>query len=263
MLNQTERNTILQNIYFKSRGEGPAVILLHGFCESHAIFDGLIDALSQNYRVICPDLPGHGGTPWDQGMRSMDEAAFWLRDLMDALALEQVCLVGHSMGGYIAAAFATFFPERLNALGMLHTTALADTETRKRNRSKAIQFIEKNGVAPFLEVFVQSLFHTPQPEWIALMEEITAKTNPDAVLAFTQIMRDRPDRSEVIRGLEIPVMYITGAKDALVSPERSAEELQHMPLAILKRMPEASHMGMFEAKDKVLDALNSLMELGG
>jgi pimeloyl-ACP methyl ester carboxylesterase len=192
----------------------------------------------------------------------LDEAAFWLRDFLDAKEIESITLLGHSMGGYIAAAFADFFPERLNALGMLHSTSLADTESRKENRTKAIQFIERNGVAPFLEVFVNSLFHQPEPAWIEKMNAITAIADPKAILAMTQIMRDRPDRSEVIRQLEIPVMYITGEKDALVDPARTREELQDMPFAILKRLAEASHMGMFEAPEKVTDAILSLVAMG-
>lgn len=263
VFNQTERNQILEEIHFRELGEGASLLLLHGFCESGRIFDGIVESLAKHCHILIPDLPGHGQTAWNNHIRSLDEVAFWLRDFLDAKEIEKITLVGHSMGGYVAAAFAEYFPERLKALGMMHSTSLGDTDSRKENRTKAIEFIKRNGKSAFLEVFVASLFHEPQASWTQSLQKITSLADREAILAFTQIMRDRPDRSAVIRELEIPVMYITGEMDALVAPERSREELQDIPFAILKRIQEASHMGMYEAPQKVIDALLSLVEMGG
>ncbi len=238
------------------------LLLLHGFCESHAIFDGLLAQLSISCRVICPDMPGHGGLPWGKGWRSLDDGACWLRDLLDALEIERCVLVGHSLGGYLAAAFADEFPERLAGLGMLHSTALSDAPERRDMRSKTIQFVEEHGKEPFLRAFVPGLFHDPEPSWLETLYKITAPTDVEAIIALTRIMRDRPDRSTAIGRLQVPVMYITGGHDGLVSPERSRLELQDLGIALLNRIPEASHMGMYETPEKVVDAILSLMEVG-
>jgi 3-oxoadipate enol-lactonase len=259
-LQATERFAFLESASYQDAGEGTVLLLLHGFCESHLIFESLIPELSARYRVIAPDLPGHGETSWDKGIRNLDDFACWLRDFLDALEVEDCVLVGHSMGGYIAAAFAELFPERLRGLGMLHSTALGDPEERKESRSKAMAFVQQNGKELFLRAFVASLFHDPQPQWLKKLTEITAVTDQDAILACLRMMRDRPDRSAVVGALVVPVMYITGGLDGLVSPERSRQELAQLPLALLHRIPEASHMGIYEAPERVIAAVLSLGE---
>ncbi|MBK9453689.1 MAG: alpha/beta hydrolase [Bacteroidetes bacterium] len=255
-----ERIAFLESVSCRDIGQGPVVLLLHGFCESHLIFDSLLPQLTSDYRVVAPDLPGHGGTPWDKGIRTMDDFACWLRDLLDALEVEQCVLIGHSMGGYVAAAFAELFPERLRGLGMLHSTALGDAEERKENRTKSMAFVEQNGKELFLRAFVASLFHDPEPRWLMELTDITAPTDTDAIVACLRMMRDRPDRSAIVGALAVPVMYITGGLDGLVSPERSRQELAQLPLALLHRIPEASHMGMYEAPERVIAAVLSLVE---
>lgn len=238
------------------------MVIVHGFCETSEIFRGIMNELTQACRVIAPTLPGHGGTPWDPSIRSLDDIACWLRDILDALGIERCVLVGHSMGGYIAAAFADLFPERLAGLGFLHSTAMDDAIERKPNRTKAIHFVQDHGREPFLRAFVDSLFHDPEAQWIAEMAEITSGTSEEAILALLRIMRDRPDKRAAVKALDQPVMYIIGGKDGLVSPERSRLELQDLPLALLHRIPEASHMGMYEAPERVIAAIRSLVELG-
>jgi 3-oxoadipate enol-lactonase len=262
-LDSNQRISFLQNNAYSESGDGPVLLLLHGFCETHAIFDGLVSALAARCRVIMPDLPGHGGTAWDKGIRSLDDVACWLRDFLDAMEVERCVLVGHSLGGYIAAAFADLFPERLLGFGMLHSTALDDPAERREGRTKSIAFVERNGKEPFLKAFVESLFHSPEPQWLETMTKISAGTDEAAIVVFLRIMRDRPDRSGVIGRLKVPVMYIIGAHDALVSPERSRQELQQLPLALLHRLASASHMGMYEAPEKVVGAILSLMEVSG
>lgn len=242
-------------------GQGRPLLLLHGFCESNAIFLPLLDGLKAHCRVIAPNLPGHGGSEWDPHIRSLDELAFWLRDFADALGLEQMVLVGHSLGGYIATSFAKHFPERLQALGLLHSTSLADTPERKENRNKSMDFIATHGSEAFLQVFVRSLFHDPQIGWLQELHGITRQTSEAAILDLTRIMRDRPDQHHVVKNLQVPLMYITGELDGLVKIERSREELQNLPFAVLKRIQEASHMGMYEAPEKVMDAILSLMDM--
>ncbi len=208
-------------------------------------------------------MPGHGGLAWNAAWRSLDDAACWLRDLLDALGIECCILVGHSLGGYVAAAFAAAFPERLLGLGMLHSTALADAPERRDLRTKAMQFVTDHGKEPFLKAFVLGLFHDPKQEWLEALTVLTAQTDTAAIVALTRIMRDRPDHRPAIRRLQVPVMYIIGGHDALVTPERSRLELQDLQIALLHRIPEASHMGMYETPDKVIGAILSLVDVAG
>lgn len=244
---------------YRDVGSGPVLVLVHGFCESWEIFEGLLPSLSATCRVVAPNLPGHGGAGWDGSLRSLEDVACWLRDMLDALEIERCVLVGHSLGGYVSVAFAGLFPERLLGLGLLHSTSLADTAERRENRNKSIAFVKENGKELFLKAFVNSLFHAPELEWLLTLADISAPTSVEAILALLEIMRDRPDRRATLRALAVPVLYIMGGHDGLVSPERSRLELQDLPLALVKRIPEASHMGMYETPEKVVEAILSLV----
>lgn len=242
------------------------MVLLHGFCESADIFSRLITELRPAAKVLAPNLPGHAGNPWGAGLRSMGHAADWLRDFLDEQKVVQCILVGHSLGGYIAAAFAERYPKRLNGLAMLHSTALSDSEERQQNRNKALEFIARNGTEPFLKAFVESLFYDPVPNptnlaWKVELHRITSQTDPEAVTDFIRIMRDRDDRVAALKALKVPVMYIMGEHDSLVPPVRSVDELSRVELALLHRISEAGHMGMYEAPEKVLAAIESLIEI--
>lgn len=256
-----KRIEFLADVNFHAEGEGVPLVLLHGFCEGSEIFQQIMPAIAAHCHVVCPNLPGHGGSLWDEGLHSIEDAACWLRDFLDALGIERCILVGHSLGGYIAAAFAELFPERLLGLGMLNSTSLGDTEERKESRTKSVAFVQQHGKELFLKAFVSSLFHDPKPEWQAILTRITANTSVEAIIAFLRIMRERADRSSVVGALQVPVMYITGENDGLISPERSKLELRCLPLALLYRIPEASHMGMYEAPEKAIGAILSLVEV--
>lgn len=235
------------------------LVLLHGFCESPQIFRGLVDALPLGQKVICPLLPGHGGSAWNSQVHNLDDLAVWLRETLAAAGVEDCVLIGHSLGGYIAAAFAARFPQHLRGLGLLHATALPDTPQRQASRNKALAFLEQYGTAPFLKAFVQSLFHAPQAAWTEELGAITAQTDPAAIHALVRIMRDRPDRTAALAALEVPVMYIIGDHDQLVDPGRSKLEMDKVALALLHRIPEASHMGMYETPGEVRAAVENLL----
>jgi pimeloyl-ACP methyl ester carboxylesterase len=252
-----------ETIVYESAGDGPPLVLLHGFCESSRIFHRLKAELCPHSRVLLPNLPGHGGTPREPGLRSLSDAADWLRDWLDLMEVETCLLVGHSLGGYIAAAFADRYPDRLKGIGMLHSTALGDSPDRQENRDKALAFISEYGTEAYLRAFVASLFFDPQPAWTAELHEITAGTDPASIISFIKAMRDRPDRVAALRALQVPVMYIMGELDSLVPPARIRDELARVELALLYRIPDAGHMGMYETPDKVLAAINSLVELAG
>lgn len=238
-------------------------MLIHGFCEGAALFDPILARLSRQATVLVPDLPGFGGTAFDPHMRQLDDYAFWLRDLLDAVGWPAATVVGHSMGGYIALGLAAHCPERIQALGLLHSTALADTPERQDSRTKTMEFLERQGLEAFLRVFVPALFHDPTAGWLDTLYTICRQTDLQAAIACTRMMRDRPDRVAVAAGLQVPLLYIQGAHDTLVPPARSQQELMDVGLALVTRIADAGHMGMYEAPEVVVEAILSLVDLGG
>ncbi len=250
------------------------VLLLHGFCESPAIFDGLLPELSQDFRILRPTLPGHAGLPWDPTLNTISECADWLVRFLDQIGVDSCFLLGHSLGGYIAASVAARHPERLHGICMLHATALDDPPARRVNRDKSLKFIGQYGLEPFLKAFVDSLFYDPgreeaegggdeagsrlpsasRPleEWKSSLREITSGVDLRAVRALTIAMRDRPSCITALRASGIPTLYVIGEEDGLVSPARSALEFEGWPEVKVARLAGVGHMGMYEAKEDVI-----------
>ena len=122
-----------QRIYYHSKGKGPAVVLLHGFCEDSRIWEDFkADLLEEKYRVVLIDLPGFGQSDvvQDISIAEMSEAVI---AVLDALKLKEVILIGHSMGGYVSLALAENYAERLAGLGMFHSQALPDNEEKQQH----------------------------------------------------------------------------------------------------------------------------------
>ncbi len=148
---------------YQKSGMGKALVLLHGFGEDGHVWDQQKAILEQSMMVIIPDIPGTGKSErWNEEGIEIADYAKAILAILDAEAISTCCLLGHSMGGYITLAFAELFPERLEAFGLIHSTAYADSNEKKANRLKAVELIEAYGLEhfcaiPFLPCFLQHL----------------------------------------------------------------------------------------------------------
>ena len=100
-------------LLYSDRGEGLCLVLLHGYLESGKIWDSFAERIPRGYRVIVPDIPGHGQSDSWGDLHSMDDLAAAISAIMEAEGIGKIFLVGHSMGGYVVMAFAELFPEKL------------------------------------------------------------------------------------------------------------------------------------------------------
>src|SRR5947207_559617 len=132
-------------LHFSEAGEGTPVVLLHGFPLSSAIWHKQQQCLSDFYRVISPDLRGHGQSPAPAGVYEMETLARDVLALLDSLQITKAAFVGHSMGGYVALAAWTLAPERFLALGLIASQAAADTEEGRRGRFKMAEKVAAEG----------------------------------------------------------------------------------------------------------------------
>ncbi|MEM9980897.1 MAG: alpha/beta fold hydrolase [Bacteroidota bacterium] len=148
---------------YTTTGKGAPVILIHGFCESKAIWESFVPTLAEKHQVIALDLGGFGEsanllpTPV-----TIEALASQVYDLLQSLAIQQATFVAHSLGGYVSLALAEKHPSLFAGLCLFHSTALADTEEKKATRNKVIAFVQKVGVAKYMQSFVASLFYTKQ-----------------------------------------------------------------------------------------------------
>lgn len=234
-------------------GTGRPLILLHGFGESGTIWQHQVEGLAEVCRVIVPDLPGSGSSPMpEQG--SPDTLEFYadlLAALLDKEELAACTLIGHSMGGYIALAFAEKYPERLEAFGLFHSTALADSEQRRELRQKGIRFMQEYGPAAFLKEVIPGLyaesFRSASPQMIqAHLAESTQWATAEALTAYYRAMMSRPDRTHVLADFKGPILFILGALDKTVVLEETIPQTKLAKHSFVQVMEAAAHMGMRE-----------------
>lgn len=241
-------------IAYSTQGKGPAIVLLHGFCEDSTIWSDFQTALAESgFQVVCVDLPGFGGSE-PVPVASIEQYAEAVAAVIDALELRSFVLIGHSMGGYTALAFAEKYPGRLAGLGLFHSHPYADSESKKEGRRKNIQFIENQGHIMFVKQLIPVLF---APAFAASNSYLigklvhTASAYPPAgIIGGLEAMIARPDRSHVLKTSACPVLFIVGEEDQAIPAEQSLSQMVLSPTASVHILEKTGHMGMLEAPKK-------------
>jgi pimeloyl-ACP methyl ester carboxylesterase len=228
----------------------PPLILLHGFAEDSSVWDNQVAYLKNNHRLIIPDLPGSGKSSPSPGDTTMEELAHSVKTILDTEAISECVLIGHSMGGYITLAFAELYPGMLKAFGLFHSTSYADSDEKKAARRKGIDFIRKNGSAPFIKQSVPNLFsettRKEHPGWIDTLIEKYADFDPGSLIRYYEAMIRRPDRSHILQQFPRPVLFIIGEQDNTIPLTISLQQ-SHMPnVSYIYTLEQAGHMGMWE-----------------
>ncbi|MBY0425744.1 MAG: alpha/beta hydrolase [Cytophagales bacterium] len=253
----------MSQLAYTDSGNGIPLVLLHGFCESKELWTEFSIELSQYFRVITVDLPGFGEST-QLKITQMETLAESIYALLEDLRITKCVMVGHSLGGYVSLAFAESHPDYLLGLGLFHSTVFADPEEKKLNRNKTIEFLKANGVPAFIEPFVPGLFYPKfrknHADAIHKLIDIGLKTSASAIIATTEAMRDRKDRSEVIKSLNVPVLYIIGKNDNAVPLESSLLQIALPQTAHVLILDDTAHMGMFERKKETFQFLKGFVE---
>ncbi|MBC3541833.1 alpha/beta fold hydrolase [Rufibacter sediminis] len=234
---------------YTEAGSGPALVFLHGFCESKDVWTDFTKPLVHQFRVIALDLPGHGESPQTDDF-SMDSQARQVRETLQTLQVEKCLVVGHSMGGYVAMALADLFPDLLYGLCLFHSSALPDSEEKKENRNKTAAFVQKHGIEKFMDTLVSPLFAESNrascEAAIQKMQTIGKATPLETILGCLQAMRDRPDRTEVLKNTTLPVFFLVGKEDPAVPLEAILQQCHLPENSMTYFLGHVGHMGMFE-----------------
>jgi len=242
----------MEEIYFKKLGKGLPVILIHGFCETHEIWRGFYEKLAEKFEVWVIDLPGFGGSPLPMVPFSIHEISEKILNWIDRRGIHQPIVIGHSLGGYVALAMAKRDENKIAGLGLFHSTPYPDSDERKANRDRVIEFVNKNGVVPFVDTLVPGLFYNNKHPAILLTSEIARKTQKKTLLAYTVAMRDRPSSVGFLEDFEKPVLVLGGEKDTVI-PMESVEEFSRLAKkCTVHVLKDTAHMAMFEMRDEAI-----------
>ena len=233
------------------------VVLLHGFGEDSSIWNDYAAILAKEYTVILPEYARFSH------LKTMEDYAEFVHNKLVEQGVEKCVAIGHSMGGYIALAFAEKYPQMLSGFGLFHSTAFADSEDKKEARNKIIETIKKSGSAVFVRASTPTLyaeeFAKLHPETIEKHIEYASQFPPDALIAGMQAIRDRPDRRAVLKALRVPVVFIIGEKDKSVSPVDCKSQIMMPKFFSSSILDNVAHMGMVEEAEHCLAFLEKFL----
>jgi len=249
-------------VNYKIEGQGNPVVLLHGFLENLHIWNDFSKALSQNYRVIRIDLPGHGETQVSKEVFSMEFMADAVHQVLQKEKILKACLIGHSMGGYVALAYAEKYPEQVKGIGLFHSSAACDDAKGIENRLRSIQLIEKDH-SHFMHAFIPDLFTEKNrnllKEEIAQLQKQAALISKENLIACQKGMMARKDYQHIIKNVSCPVMYIIGKQDPKIKPEKILQQAAQGKTVEILLLEDCGHVGFLEAPKESLRFLGSFV----
>ncbi len=249
---------------WSDRGEGPCMVLLHGYLESMEIWEDFAGRIPGSYRLIIPDLPGHGRSGTWGDTHGMEDLAGGIRALMESEGIHKVFLVGHSMGGYVVMAFADMFPEKLLGYSLMHSTCFADSDEKKENRDREISLVLCGKKRQIVQVNIPKAFSAGNVdrmrEEVEKARAIALGNSDQGIIALLRGMKLRPDRSHVLKDPALPLLLIGGMKDNYIPVEVFERLVGLAPHAKVLRLEESGHMGFVEEGGKVLEALLEMMD---
>jgi pimeloyl-ACP methyl ester carboxylesterase len=246
-----EKTILYQNkkIFYRSIGSGEPVMLVHGFGEDGNVWDKQIEHLKSKYHLIVPDLPGSGKSEMINEM-SMEGMAEVLHTIIHEVNIDKCTVIGHSMGGYITLALVESYWNHVNAFGLFHSSAFADTEEKKETRKKGIEFIKQNGAFEFLKTSTPNLFSANSklqiPDSIDSFIHGLKNFTPEALIAYYEVMINRPERTSILKNTKNPVLFVAGEHDIAI-PLNDVLKQCHLPeKSYFYVLKNSGHMGMME-----------------
>lgn len=241
---------------YERTGAGKPLVLLHGYPLDHHTWDDVIPLLKDSFDLIVPDLRGFGESTTVSTIYTVDDFASDIASLLDSLGIRQAAIAGHSMGGYVALAFARLFPDRVLGLGLVATQTLADPPERKEGRYKSAAEVAERGIGGVIETMTPKFTSDPRLQTVA--RQIMEKQQPAAYIGALKAMAERPDSTSLLGDMKHSVVLIHGDADVLIPIERAREVKAALPQAKLVELPGVGHMPMMEAKERTAEALKHL-----
>lgn len=248
-------------IHYRVIGKGAAVMLIHGFAEDNSIWYEISKALSENYQLILPDIPGSGGSPAMTTQHGIEDYAAAMLAILQEEQFTNAVVIGHSMGGYIALAMAEKKLAAIKALGLFHSSAYADDALKIATRLKAISFLQENGSQAFLKTSFPGLFADPLQHKKSIDDLLQKAENCsiDTLIQYYEAMIKRPDRTDLLVTAKFPVLFIMGLEDKAVPFSHSLQQSHLPPIGHISILRSSAHMGMIEEPTKSLLVLTDFL----
>ncbi|WP_055436356.1 alpha/beta fold hydrolase [Lacinutrix algicola] len=209
-------------IFYSDSGKGQVIVLLHGFLEDHSMWNNITPELIKKNRVIAIDLLGHGKTGCLGYVHTMEDMAEAVSAVLKHLKLRKYIFIGHSMGGYVALAFAKLYPESIKGLCLLNSTYEEDDKDRKQLRARANKMVQTN-YENMVRMSFANLFSVKSKvvHSVAYNAALNTalKTPVQGYMAANEGMRLREDTSNFFANSTFKKIVLLGEKDTILNTE--------------------------------------------
>lgn len=243
---------------YSEAGQGTPVVLLHGFPLTSVIWHEQQQRLSDRYRVITPDLRGHGRSPAPAGVYEMELLARDVLALLDLLRIEKAMILGHSMGGYVALAAWKLASDRFLALGLVDSQAGADSDEARQGRHTLAEKVTAEGSQIVAEAMLSKLFAPgllAREPIVDKVRQMILNTPSAGIVGSLKGLAARADSGPLLPKLHIPVLILTGDKDQIIPPEKAKAMAAVVPKSTLTIIENSGHMPMLEQPDATTTAI--------
>ena len=244
------------------RGDGPALLLVHGFPLDRTIWKHQVATLA-GWRRIAPDLRGLGSSEAPADGYSMASYADDLVRLLDRLNVTKAVVAGMSMGGYITFELLRRHRDRIAGLILCDTKAEPDTADGKRARDQNVALVESSGTAALAERMIPVLLgrttQQTQPQLVEQVREMIGRAPAAGVVGALKAMRDRPDSTDLLGTIAVPTLVVTGQEDEIASPAVARAMASAIPSAALTTIPGAGHVTPLEAPTAVSRVMSEFL----
>lgn len=250
------------NVAYSIKGKGQNVLFIHGFLGSKEVWNSYQKRFSKNYRVIAVDLAGHGNSDCIGYVHTMELFADSIHALLKHLNIKKSFIIGHSLGGYVALAFAEKFPDSVSGLCMMNSSAKGDDQYRLKSRDQLIELV-KSDKERALELLIPGFFNLKKrnTHWhIKKYLKLAGNCTERGIIATIEGMKIRKEREIVLKFAPFPYSFIIGEKDSILKSEVLIEESKLNENGIYYLVENTSHMGYMEAEEKVFGLLKRFLK---
>ncbi len=245
-----------REIHYRDEGPktAPTVVLLHGFLQNLSVWSSFTLTYMRYFRVVAIDLPGHGYSDTYADVHTMDFMAQAVNAVLCENGVSKCVMVGHSLGGYVALAFAEHYGYRLNGLALLHSHALCDTAEQRTRRDETCRVVHQNR-AGYIVNFITNLFDESKRERLAQdikeLRDLCLDTSEAGIVASQQGMKCRTSKVQVLSALQVPVLFVYGKGDRRIPVEVGLSQamLPHLSEVII--LDNVAHMSFIEERDYI------------
>ena len=252
------------DIFYDVTGAGPPVVLLHPFPVSHDFWLPVARYLAARYRLIMPDLRGHGESGLGNGPATMQKHALDVARVMTDAGVDRAPLIGVSIGGYTIFELWRRFRDRATALVLCNTKAPADAADARAARFKAAHEVLESGTETFFEGMLQKVLaettRHSRPDLVEGALRMMRKMSAENVAGVQHGMAERTDSISTLKTINVSTLIITGDEDTATGVPEAELMKQNIPASRMKVIAKAGHYSPWEQPEEVGKLLRQFLD---